>query len=209
MEKSKKKDKMELRKERVQQLCEKLEKEGYCKEDLTISAEMANTTAILTTLLPIGIYIILFNYIAGWEAYININVYLLVISMFISLIVHELIHGLFFGIFAPSHFSAIEFGVLWKSLNPYCYCGEPITKVQYLISVLMPGIILGTCVGAVAIITGSATWLVFSLFSYVGASGDFLVALKIMRFSDNGKKALFVDHPDKPGLLVFSKDLED
>lgn len=207
MKKTEKKDKIEVRKERVQQLCECLENEGYKKNDLTISAETANTIAILTTLLPIGIYIILFGFIAGWENYKNINQDLLIISMFVSIIVHELIHGIFFSIFAPNHFSCIEFGVLWKSLNPYCYCGQPINKVQYLISVLMPGIILGTCVGAVAIATSSATWLVFSLFSYIGASGDFLVALKILQFSVRGKKALFLDHPDKPGLLVFTKEI--
>ena len=209
MEKAEKKDKIEIRKDRVQRLCENLENEGYKKNDLTISAETANTIAILTTLLPIGIYIILFGFIAGWDNYKNINHDLLIISMFVSIIVHELIHGVVFSLFAPNHFASIEFGMLWKSLNPYCYCGQPINKVQYLIAVLMPGIILGTGVGAVAIVTSSATWLVFSLFSYIGASGDFLVALKILKFSVRGKKALFLDHPDKPGLLVFTKEVKD
>ena len=207
MEKTEKKDKIEIRKDRVQQLCKNLESEGYSQNDLTVSPETANTSAIITTLPFILIHIVLFGIIVGWESFINVNWFLLYIIFILSVIVHELIHGLFFSIFASSHFSAIEFGVLWKSLNPYCYCAEPINKTQYLIAILMPGIILGTCIGVISILCGFAELLVLSVLGYLGASGDFLIALKIIRFSVHGKKALFIDHPEKPGLLVFTKDV--
>lgn len=205
--KDNKKNRIELRKERVQKLCNDLEQEGYTQTDLTISADVANTVAIISTLLPIAFYAILFGLLHGWAAYKSLDVGLLSSTVLLSIIVHEIIHGVFFGIFAPGHFSSIEFGVMWESVNPYCYCAKPVSKTQYLISVMMPGLILGTCVGAVSLVIGSATGLVFSLIAYLCASGDFFIAAKIFRFSVRGKKALFLDHPEKPGLIVFAKNV--
>lgn len=206
MKTTEKKDRIALRKERVQQLCEQLTADGYMQNDLTISADTANSSAMLTTILPITLYIVLFGLTAGWSTYKNLDTGLLMLLILLSLVVHEMIHGIFFGMFAPNHFAAIEFGVFWKSLNPYCYCGDPVSKAQYLIALLMPGFLLGTCTGAAAILLGDATLLIFSLAAYLCASGDFLVACKIFRFSVRGKEALFLDHPDQPGLLVFTRD---
>ena len=100
MGKKEKKDKIEIRKDRVQQLCKNLESEGYSQNDLTVSPETANTSAIITTLPFILIHIVLFGIIVGWESFINVNWFLLYIIFIFSIIVHELIHGLFFSIFA-------------------------------------------------------------------------------------------------------------
>ena len=200
-----KRNRMALRIERVQKLCTELENGGFLRTDLSISPQTANTVAMLTALLPIVVHILLHGLFAGWTSFSSIRFDMIAILCIPSFVVHELIHGLFFGMFAPGHFRSIEFGIMWKSLNPYCYCAKPISKAQYLISVLMPGFILGTCVGVLATVFGSATLLIFSAISYLGASGDMFVACKLLRFPTRGGTSLFLDHPEKPGLLAFTK----
>jgi len=200
-------NRIEQRKHRVAQLCAQFQQNGYHQTDLTISAAQANTLAMTTAVLPSAVYILLFGFTAGWTSFKSIDTGLLAIGLLLSIVVHELIHGFFFGLFAPHHYSSIEFGVLWKSLNPYCYCAEPVSRIQYLIALLMPGFILGTCVGAAAIWAHSATWLVFSIISYFSASGDFMIAYKLIRFHPDGQEALFLDHPNQPGVLAFTRPM--
>lgn len=200
-----KNNRIECRKEKVQAFCKAMEAKGYVQADLTISAEDANSRSVLVILPFIAVYAVAFGLIAGWKAYLNTNVSLLSSSIIVSIIIHELIHGLFFCLFAPSKFRAVEFGVFWKTLNPYCYCGEPVSRLQYLLALTMPGLILGAFTGVAAIVAGSGTWLIFSLVSFLLAGGDFMVAQKIFQYGKQGEGALFLDHPDKPGLLVFTK----
>lgn len=200
-------ERMELRKKHVLELCSQFESNGYHQSDLTISAAQANTVAMITAVLPSVVYILLFGFTAGWTSFKSTDAGMLAITILLSIFVHEFIHGFFFGLFAPHHYSSIEFGVFWKSLNPYCYCAEPVSKAQYLTALLMPGFILGTCVGAIAILTHSPNWLLFSIVAYFSASGDFMVAYKLIRFRCAGQQALFLDHPDQPGLLAFTKQL--
>jgi len=207
MKKNDSQNRMEQREKLVAQLCTQFKQEGYHLTDLTISAAQANTLAMITAVLPSAAYILLFGFAAGWASFKNTDTGLLAISLVLSIIVHELIHGFFFGLFAPHHYSSIEFGVLWKSLNPYCYCAEPVSRIQYLIALLMPGFILGTCVGAAAILAHSSTWLIFSIISYFSASGDFLIAYKLIHFNSGNQKTLFLDHPSQPGVLAFTRQI--
>jgi hypothetical protein len=200
-------NRIEQRKQRVTQLCAQFQQNGYHLTDLTISAAQANTLAMITAILPSALYLLLFGFAAGWESFKNIDTGLLAISLLLSIVIHELIHGFFFGLFAPHHYSSIEFGILWRSLNPYCYCAEPVSRIQYLVALLMPGFVLGTCIGAIAIWAHSATWLVFSIVSYFSASGDFMVAYKLIRFHPNEQEALFLDHPNQPGVLAFTRPM--
>lgn len=199
-------EKMAQRKARVQKRCAQFEAEGYRQIDLTISAKTANSRAVASTLPLIVLHVLLFGWIAGWRAFADLDMGLLGTAVLVSIVVHELIHGLFFALAAPGGFRSVEFGVFWESMNPYCYCAEPVSKGQYLTALTMPGILLGTVVGVMAICFGSATWLLFSLVAYLLASGDFFIAVMILRYDGKGKQTLFLDHPDQPGLLVFQKE---
>lgn len=201
-------DRIALRAEYAKQVSNQLESNGYRRNDLTVSANTANAIAIVMALPWIALHLPIYGFVAGWESFKNFDMSLLTILIFLSLVVHELIHGLFFGLFAPRHFKAIAFGMMWKSLNPYCCCADPVSKVQYMIALVMPGFVLGTCLGVVATCIGSSTLLVLSLVSYLAAGGDLFVAYKIARFPIGEKKALFLDHPTQPGLLIFTKETE-
>ncbi|MDO4744798.1 MAG: DUF3267 domain-containing protein [Clostridia bacterium] len=199
-------DRIAKRKKNLQNLSDQLTANGYTRSDLIVSAKTANTYATLSVLPFITVYAVAFGLIVGWRSYTDVDFGLLGISILLSLVIHELIHGFFFSLFAEGKFRSVEFGVLWKSFNPYCYCGDPVRKTQYLIALTMPGIILGALVGAIAIAVGSATWLIFSLVAFLSASGDFLIALKILIFGKRGNGGLFQDHPDQPGVVVFTKE---
>ncbi len=199
-------DPIALRTAYTEQLSNQLERDGYRRNDLTVSANTANTLALVTALPWIAIHLVVYGLVAGWKSFSTFDIGLLSALILLSIIIHELIHGLFFGLFAARHFKAIKFGVMWKSLNPYCFCADPVSKVQYMIALVMPGFILGTCLGVLATCIGSSTLLVLSLVSYLAAGGDLFVAYKIMRFPIIGKKALFLDHPTQPGLLVFTNE---
>ena len=205
MENQEKDDRISRRKKRVQEISEQMIKQGYTRHEILLDLKTANTVSVLLAMPPMIIYAILFGVFVGWDHFRNIQFLPLMIAFFISLVIHEGIHALFYALAAEHHFTYIEFGVIWKSLNPYCYCGEVITKGQYLVALLMPGIILGGGVGILAMAIGSATWLAFSLLSFLGASGDFLVALKFFRFPSEGKDIKALDHPELPGVILFRK----
>lgn len=203
MEKQGKDERIDIRKKRVEEISEQMEQQGYVRHDITLDLKTTNTTSLIMVIPPIVLYAVLFGLVVGWEHFMEIQLLPLSIIFIVSLAVHEGIHALFFALAAEHHFSHIEFGVIWKSLNPYCYCGEAVSKRQYLIAVLMPGFILGGVVGVLAIIAGSATWLAFSLLSFMGAGGDFLVAWKLIRFPSEFKEIKALDHPELPGAIIF------
>ncbi len=196
---------IEKRKKRVEALSNQLKEQGFRKKDLFVDADKANIMALLTGILPSGIFLWAFIAFAGWENLKIINYIFLVPAIIISIFIHEAIHGFFFGLFAKSHFKAVEFGFLWDTMNPYCYCAEVLSRKQYLTALLMPGFILGTCTGLLALFLQSATCLYLSIFSHFGAGGDLLIAYLILRTKKLRKEELFLDHPDKPGVILFSR----
>ena len=167
----------------------------------------ANLLAILTTLPFILIFGILFFVVnRGVAIELSLGVELIAFASFITLVViHELIHGFTWGLFAKNHFKAISFGVVWKSLNPYCTCSDPLTRTQYIIGSFMPTLILGFGLAIIATILGNfAMWCV-SAFMILGGGGDFLIILKILKYKTQSKDVMYLDHPYKIGLVVFEK----
>ena len=205
MENEEKNDRISKRKKRVQEISEKLIQQGYTRHEILLDLKTANTTSILTVIPPIALFAVLFGIFVGWERFLEVRLMPVLIAFFLSLIIHEGIHALFYALAAEHHFTYIEFGVIWKSLNPYCYCGEAITRGQYLVALLMPGIILGGVAGIISLIIGSANLLIFSLLSFLGAAGDFLVAWKLFKSPSEHKDVKTLDHPELPGVILFEK----
>ena len=116
---------------------------------------------------------------------------------------HELIHGITWGFFAGR--SAIEYGIIWSMLTPYCTCSKPLTRGQYILGGLMPTLVLGTVLTAAACISGSLFWLFTAVIMILGGGGDFLIALKILLHKSKGKASLYYDHPYECGVVVFEK----
>lgn len=126
-----------------------------------------------------------------------------VVSIMVTgIVVHELIHGLTWAIFAPSGFRSIRFGILWKSMTPYCHCREPLPVRPYCIGAAMPGIILGILPMVVSLASGSIALLAFGLFFTLAAGGDIMI---IRMLIGTDRNHLVQDHPSKIGCLIYKK----
>ncbi len=200
------KSNIEQRKKKLDVQIEQFESKGYRKVDISISGEEANKKATIITVIPALILLVLFGIIFGWEKYLELNTVILIISLLASIFIHELIHALFFGLLAPNHFKFIEFGVMWKSLNPYCFCGDPMKRVQYLITLLMPGTILGFVTVILAFCFINPTILLIGAANIMFAGGDFFVAYMILKDITKGKEKLYLDHSERVGPIILILD---
>ena len=90
----------------------------------------------------------------------------------VGIVVHELIHGLTWACYAKSGWKSISFGVWWKMLTPYCHCNEPMRIPCYMISAMMPCIVLGVIPAIVALFIGSLPMLAWGIFFIAAAAGD-------------------------------------
>lgn len=190
-------------------LSSNLEKEGYHKVDLTASLIKGNTLGVLYGLLLCIPFLVLFIMIHGFNPFktgenYTKNYLLFVFLMFVFIVVHELIHGITFSRFTKNGFKDISFGVIWKSLNPYCACKQALERNKYLTALLMPGFVLGVIPSIISLINGNAWWLFMGLLMISSAGGDILIGKMILEH-ENKKGSLYLDHPTDIGLVVFEK----
>ena len=199
-------EKLTARKENVDKLVERMKIEGYSLVDMSVDGHKVNKMSLITGAIPSVILFLLFGFICGWDKLRDDHFPLVMLVYLVSVVVHEGIHGLFFALFAKNHFKSIDFGILWKSVNPYCYCNEPVNKAQYLTALLMPGFILGLCPGIVSILISSAPMLIFSVLSLFAAGGDMYIAYMILKNTKKDREEKYLDHPSQPGLLLLVKE---
>lgn len=194
------------RKERFEAQKAQLESQGYAARELTVGVVAANFLA-LVVMLP---FVILY---AAWYVWVNrtlggeisLPAALGLLAMVLVLTVaHELIHGLVWGCLAPGGFRSIEFGVVWSALSPYCTCGAPMKKWQYVLGCAMPTLVLGFGLGLVSIYMGWRTPFLLSLLMLLGGGGDFCILWKLLLHRPKGD-ALYCDHPYELGLVAFER----
>ena len=139
--------------------------------------------AVVVTMPFLVLLAILFLRIHGHLSLLfNFQQYLLFIIIYLILIiVHELIHSITFALFAKEHLRSISFGFIVQYLTPYCTCKEALKKLEYLLSVLMPTILLGILPCLVSIFNGSSILFVLGAFMIIGGGGDILISLKLLR----------------------------
>lgn len=134
-----------------------------------------------------------------WQVIACCVIYLALIA------VHEAIHGVAWAICNPRHFKAIEFGFMLESLTPYCTCVEPMGRTRYVIGALAPLAVLGIAPAIAGIALGNGVVFVLALLMILGASGDILVAVELLRHKGTGSEFICVDHPSECGLVVFER----
>ena len=186
-----------------------LEKEGYHKTDLTVSLKKGNTLGALYGLLLCVPFLVLFIMIHDFKPFetgenYTRNYLLFIVLTLVFIVVHELIHGITFSRFTKNGFKDISFGVIWKSLNPYCACKQALERNKYLTALLMPGFVLGVIPSIISLINGNAWWLYMGLLMISSAGGDILIGKMILEHDDK-KGSLYLDHPTNIGLVVFEK----
>jgi hypothetical protein len=205
-------EKESQRKERFDSLCADMEKNGYTAKPMTVGVVKANILAVVIMLpfviLFAGIYFLVnrtVNFSIS-EDKLLLELWAFVVLLFVFIVVHELIHGITWGCFAKSHFRAIEFGVIWSMLTPYCTCSEPLKKWQYLLGAAMPTLILGFVLGAAAAVLHAMLLLWLAEVMIFSGGGDFLIILKMLLYRSGGRDTVFYDHPTDCGFVVFEKN---
>lgn len=209
MEKERKLTEAEARrKERFDAISDKLVYEGFIRHDLIIDVVRANIGA-LVVMLPFMIVMGVLYYIVNMNKSIgsfSLSSYMMFFGLFLFLIIaHELIHGFTWSRFTPNHMKDIEFGVIWSAITPYCTCGQPLKKGQFLLGAAIPTLILGFGLGIVSIVTGQFMMFLLAEALILGGGGDFLIIIKLLRFNSDRKEQLYYDHPYECGLVVFER----
>ena len=188
------------RKEQFALVCEEMERQGYRKTDLTIGVVKANLLALIV-MLPFAV-------LSG--AVVLSRVSLVLLFLFLALLlltaVHEGIHALTWAMFGKDYWKSIRFGVIWKALTPYCTCLRPAKRGQYILGAAMPTLVLGIGLTAAAALTGIFWVFILALAMIFGGGGDFAIILKMLLHRQQGRDAVYYDHPYECGVVVFEKD---
>lgn len=204
-------EKEKLRISKYNDIVDNLIKESYQSEELTINILAANILVIVIfvplILIVIGLYLYLYNQdiftVLSEDPFITMKALLIFI---VCVPIHEYIHGLTFGHYAPRGKEAIEYGFQVKTLTPYCYCGDPLDKNSYILGSFMPTLVLGILMIIIGFIMKNIALVFAGLLNASGGMGDLMVIFKILKYKNNAKDILYIDHPYKAGLTVFYKE---
>ena len=201
----------EKRLQRFQKKADALADEGYEKTERTVGIVQANILALLV-MLPFAL-IIAVPYVRkyGIPVIRSLSTYMLYLVLFfilmlVELVLHEGIHGLVWGLLNKEGFSAIEFGVIREYLTPYCYCGAPLLRWQYILGSVMPTIFLGFIQGWTAVVTGNLLIFALSMALMFGGGGDFLIIILLLLYRKRKRTLILMDHPTQLGSVLFEKD---
>ncbi|WP_191963533.1 DUF3267 domain-containing protein [Pseudotamlana haliotis] len=174
----------------------------------TISIEKANLFALLFMVLTSAPVVLVYYLIWGTlkvelvpKDFSVIFVFLFVV--FASIVIHELIHGAIFAYFAKDKWRSVKFGVLWTKLTPYAHCRTPLFVNQYMLAVVMPGVVLGILPVIIGLSIGSNMFLYYGLLMIMAAAGDFLIFVLLLK-TPKDKKIL--DHDSEMGFYVLDED---
>ena len=203
----------EAEKKRTERFKEKvaiLKSQGYEESEHTVDVVKANILSMLIMLPFVAVIAVPYLIRNGIPQRVAFSTYLLYLALFIFLsmaevAVHEGIHGLTWGLLSPDGFSTIEFGLIKEYLTPYCYCGTPLTRGQYIIGSMMPTLVLGFIQGIVAILTGNFLIFILSVFLMIGGGGDFLIDWLLIRYKKKHNELILMDHPTELGFVAFEK----
>lgn len=197
----------EARRTRFETLSRDLEAAGYERTDLTVGLAFANIAAVFLMLpFAAALWISFFtvNGSAGGALDLGWALLFLVLLLLLTA-VHEGIHGLTWGLFAENRFRAVSFGVIWKYLSPYCTCGEPLRRWQYVLGTAMPTLILGFGLGTASVLLGLPLLLLLAEIMLFSGGGDALIILKVLCRRTGGGQVLCCDHPYEGGAVLFEK----
>ena len=187
---------------------QRLAAEGYRETMLTVSLNAANILSIVFLAVTALIYAVIFIKVNGTVPFETLGSFMplsVIAAVLVFTVVHELVHGLSWVIFSPATFSDIAFGIDMQHLAPYCCCTAPLQKRSHLIGTLMPLILLGIVPFVISIFTASVFWLWVAVIMTAAATGDIMIAVKLLRYKKTGSELLVIDHPVDAGTVVFER----
>lgn len=118
------------RKLQFDKLSARLVADGYKRYDLTVDIVKVSFIALAVMLPFVGVAVALYFAVNGAQGLNgSFKELLLFVAVTVACVfVHEGIHGLVWAICCRS-FKAISFGIIVRTLTPYCTCARPLKKV--------------------------------------------------------------------------------
>lgn len=194
----------EKRLERFEAAAAQLAAQGYTRTDLTVGIVSANVFAAVLTLPVIGLGLWLFYLKNGFSGVRFSSIWMLP-ALIVLTVVHELVHGLGWSLYTPNRLRDMEFGFIKQYLTPYCACGAPLGRKEYIVGALAPLVIVGVIPAVLGILFGSFFWTMMGLIMILAAGGDMLIVKNILAYKTDAKDILYMDHPTQAGGVIFEK----
>jgi small-conductance mechanosensitive channel len=178
--------------------------EKYVKEDKTISMLKANIYAVLIMLPAVAVMFVLYQFVyKSVELTAHLSETLIFLGCYLLLIVaHEWLHGLTAHFYCENKWKSIQFGV--KQLTPYCHCKELLKIWQYRKVAITPLIFTGILPYILALIWGSAFWMIISIFMVIGAGGDMMILFLLRKEKPD---TVVCDHPTLCGCILYREKI--
>jgi len=172
------------------------------KRDLSISMARANVIVLFISIPGAILQYMIFTMVHAMEnLQTTWSFAALIFVVLLGVVVHEFIHGLSWVTFGHKPFSAIKFGIQWKTFTPYAHLKEPIEVNAYRIGAFMPGFVLGILTYFLSLLFGDGNLFWFSLIHTAAAGGDWLI-LWLIRHVKSGVQV--EDHPTNAGCYVLA-----
>ena len=92
-------------------------------------------------------------------------------------------------------------------MTPYCHCSASIRLWQYIISMLMPMLLLGILPALFAVANQNVVWILWSAIEISSSGADLIVAL--MGIFDGKYMKYVVDHPTQVGYAEMENKLKN
>lgn len=181
--------------------------ESYKKEKLTINMLAANLFSLVLLIVVFAIFGLLYVLIHGRVSNIagsfsGITGILFLVFAIAGVVLHELVHGICWSQCVDGGWKTINFGIMWKSLSPYCHCNEPMKVKNYKFGALAPLYVVGVFPTVIALIIGDFWLLLFGMLFIVGAAGDIMVWWILRKENPDD---YVEDHPSEAGCWIYRK----
>ena len=172
---------------------------------ILLGIKKANVIALICAPILIGCITILFAIIWGKE---NIIIFLPQrflgsFIMIFGVFLHEIIHLIFGVIFSKNGIKDVKLGILWSKLTPYCHFKAPLRIWEYLVALIMPGVILGFIPMLIGFIIGNYFCVLFGSIYTIVATGDILMVKTLLPLN---KTLLVQDLSDECGYYIIDKN---
>lgn len=123
------------------------------------------------------------------------------LMLLVGIVAHELVHGLTFIALVKERFNRLSFGTMQGAV--YCHIDVPMTKRNYVIGVLMPGLLTGLVPWVAGIAAGSMLWMLFGALMIGSAMGDVMIVWSIRKETPD---TMVYDHPNLGGCYVYRRE---
>lgn len=174
--------------------------EGYEPVQRTFSMLAANIWAVVLIVAAGGVGWWLTKWIHPDAALAVFDILWFGVMLLVGIVVHELVHGLTWIALTKGSFSHLSFGTVQGAA--YCHVDVPMTKRNYVIMALMPGLLTGMVPWLAGIAAGSLLWMLGGAMMIGGAMGDIMLVWAIRKETSD---TMIYDHPNLGGCYVYRK----